>query len=171
MNPIDIHREGLRWGYELLEMVTADVTAEQAAWLPPGLANPLGSMYAHAVLGLDILINGLLRGAAPLHASAWAGKTGVSEPQLSAEFEWARRLTVDLPAMRAYGRAAYENADAYLAGLSVDDLNRQVDLSSEGMGVRTVSWVLTALITSHLNNMAGEISVLKGLQGAKGYPF
>ena len=47
----------------------------------------------------------------------------------------------------------------------------QVDLSEAGLGVRTVDWLLSALLTSHINNMAGEISCLKGLQGGKGYPF
>jgi hypothetical protein len=44
-------------------------------------------------------------------------------------------------------------------------------MSASGLGVRTVDWCLSALITSHINNMAGEISALKGVQGAKGYPF
>jgi len=34
-----------------------------------------------------------------------------------------------------------------------------------------MAWALTALLVSHTNNMIGELSCLKGLQGAKGYPF
>jgi hypothetical protein len=31
--------------------------------------------------------------------------------------------------------------------------------------------MLNVLVAGHLNNMAGELSCLKGLQGLKGYPF
>jgi hypothetical protein len=34
-----------------------------------------------------------------------------------------------------------------------------------------VAWVLSALVISHMNNMIGESAVLKGIQGAKGYPW
>jgi hypothetical protein len=78
---------------------------------------------------------------------------------------------VDLPAARAYGKAAYENVDAYLSVLTEADLERKIDLTPQGLGVQTLSWCISALIASHLNNMAGEISVLKGIQGEKGYPF
>lgn len=75
MDIITSHREALKWAADLLEMIMAAVTDEQAHWMPLGIANPLGATYAHA------------------------------------------------------------------------------------------------LVTSHTNNMAGEISALKGIQGAKGYPF
>lgn len=171
MNGIDVHREAVGWASELLEMTVADVTGEQACWMPPGIANPLGATYAHAVCSVDVIVQSVLKGEAPLFATSWAGKTGVSQPQLASTYEWARSLQVDLPVLREYARAVYQNADAYLASLQEADLEQERDLSGAGLGVRTVSWVLTALLCSHLNNMAGEISVLKGLQGARGYPF
>ncbi|HJW91534.1 MAG TPA: DinB family protein [Anaerolineales bacterium] len=171
MDGIDVHREGLRWAFELLEMVMADVTPELVTWHPPGIANPLGAIYAHAIADLDAIINVILKGGEPLFAGEWQGKTGISEPRWVAELEWARTVQVDLPAARQYAQAMYENADTYLASLSPEDLDREIDLSANGLGVQTVSWCLTALVTSHLNNMAGEISTLKGLQGARGYPF
>lgn len=70
--------------------------------------------------------------------------------------------------MRAAVAAA---TDDYIASLSEDDLERILDLTSNGLGRQTVAWAIQALLIAHLNNMAGEISVLKGLQGAKGYPF
>jgi hypothetical protein len=168
MNAIEVHREGLRWAYELLEMVMADVTPELAHAHPPGIANPLAAIYAHALCDLDTIPHFLLQGKPTRFSTDWAGRTGISEPQWALELEWARRVRVDLPAAKAYGKAMYEAADAWLAGA---DLAREVDLSSMEIGKRTLSWCVTALITSHLNNMAGEISTLKGIQGAKGYPF
>lgn len=171
MDAIDVHREGLRWAFELLEMVMADVTPEQSAWHPPGVANPLGAIYAHAIAEPDAIVNVLLRGGDAMFTGEWQGRTGISEPRWTAELDWAHNVQVDLPLARQYARAMYENVDAYLASLELEDLEREVDLISKGLGVKTVSWCLTALVTSHMNNMAGEISTLKGLQGARGYPF
>jgi len=171
MTAIATHRTALKWAFELLEMTMADVTQEQADWPPPGIANPVGATYAHAVCGLDGVVNGLLRGAAPLFASAWAGKTGVSDPQIISTPEWARSVQVELHTVRVYAQAAYTETDAYIAALSEADLARELDLSMVGLGKQTLDWCLSALVTGHLNNMAGEISCLKGIQGAKGYPF
>jgi hypothetical protein len=171
MDAIAYVRQDMQWAHELLDMVMADVTPEQAHWIPPGIANPLGAMYVHAVSAEDGVINVLLRGGAPLFASEWAGKTGASEPRWQIDSEWGRAVKVDLPAFRKYAQAVHAATDGYLASLTAGELDRPIDLSSNGMGQRPVSWVLGALVISHLNNMAGEISVLKGLQGAKGYPF
>ena len=171
MNALETHREALRWGYELLEMVMGGVTEELAYTLPPGIANPLAATYAHALASMDVISNQMLQGKPPLYETTWKDKTGISEPQLANESEWARRVKVDIPAARSYGKAAYESADAFIAGLSEAELEREIELTAHGLGVQTVGWCLTALISAHLNNMAGEISVLKGIQGALGYPF
>jgi len=171
MDRIAAYREGLRWAFDLLEMVVEDVTAEQAHWEPPGIANPLGAVYAHAICSVDSVINVLLKGERPMFERTWVGKTGISEPRWASEINWARNLKVDLPAAREYAKAVYENAEDYLDMIDEEELDRQVDLSMRGLGFRTVSWCLTALMISHLNNMAGEISVLKGIQGSRGYPF
>ena len=162
---------GLRWAHELLNMVTADLTPEQAAWTPPGIANPIGAQFAHAVCAEDAIIHVLLLGGAPLYASEWAGKSGVSDPQWGATFEWARTVVVDLPALRDYAAAVAVATEAYISSLSDADLDRTLDLTNLGLGRQSVGWALNALLIAHLHNMAGEISVLKGLQGAKGYPF
>ncbi len=171
MDAIALLRQEFDWAHELLELVMEDVDQTQAATTPPGLANPLGATYAHAVVSEDILVNGLLREATPLYLGEWESRTGISAPQLGASFEWARELEVDILQAREYARAVYTATNAYLDTLKPIDLERELDLSDHGFGIKAVSWVFTALITSHLNNMAGEISVLKGIQGAKGYPF
>lgn len=171
MDAIGTHRVALAWARELLAMVVADVTPEQAAWQPPGIANPLGAQYAHAVCAADAVIHMVLQGEQPLFESSWAGKTGVSAPQFNATPEWARSVEVDVAAVGPYAEAVFAAADAYLATLSGEALTRELDLSDVGLGVHSVDWILSALVIAHINNMAGEISCLKGLQGAKGYPF
>jgi hypothetical protein len=90
---------------------------------------------------------------------------------MAATQEWARSLKVDLAALRQYAQAVYSAINTYVKGLTPEDLERELDLSDAQLGVQTVDWVLSVLVASHLNNMAGEISCLKGLQGAQGYPF
>ena len=171
MNRIGEHRTALAWAHQLLDMVMADVTPEQAVWQPPGNANSLAATYAHAVAAEDGVVNVLLQGQAPLYETNWAGRTGISEPRWTSDPGWARSVQVDLPAMRAYTGAVSANSEAFLDSLSEEDLDRTIDLTAMGLGQQSLSWCLSALVISHLNNMTGEISVLKGIQGSRGYPF
>ena len=171
MNGVNAIREGIQWGSEILEMVMADATDEQARWAPPGIATPIGAVYAHAYLAADGVVRAMLQGEAPFYATTWADKLGIEKPQMNLDFDWARALVPDLAALRLYGQAVLAEVYLYLDKLSDDDLDREVDLSGVGLGTRTVSWVLNALVAGHLNEMAGEVSALKGVQGARGYPF
>ena len=176
MDATTLLRDQLKQAHELLETTMADVTAEQAQWLPPGVATPLGASYAHAVMAEDMIINGMLRGGAPLLGGEWAGRAGLSEPsprffgpEWAGYAAWTRRVQVDLPALRAYAQAVYAASDAYLAGLPPADLDRELPLP--GMDHATLAWALSMMVIAHSNNLCGEIACLKGLQGAKGYPF
>jgi hypothetical protein len=171
MNAIAAVRENIQWGYQIVEMVMADTHDEQAGWTPPGIANPVGALYAHALLSVDGVVNGMIKGGAPRFATEWSGQVGDLPPQMSLSFDWARAIKPNLPALRAYGQTVMADVEAYLDQLAEADLDRQIDLSAEGLGAQTVGWMLNALVGGHLNNMAGEISALKGVQGLKGYPF
>ena len=161
-----------------MEGTMADVTPGMAHWQPGGRANPIGASYAHVIIGEDLVITGMLRQAAPLFATTWAGQTGLSEPMPGrigptwADYPaWTRRVRIDLPALRAYAQAVYQNTDVYLTTLTPDDLNRPLDLSALGVGQVDLAWALTNLVMGHVHDLMGEISCLKGLQGARGYPF
>jgi hypothetical protein len=147
-----------------------DVTQEQLDWHPPGKANPLGATYAHALCSEDALVHMVLLGGQPLMETEFKGKTGISDPRWSSEYEWAREVKVDLDTAREYANAVYSATDNYFASLEADDLDRTLDLSEMGFGEKKVAWVISSLVSSHAANMTGEISTLKGLQGAKGYP-
>ena len=167
----EVLQEALQWADQVVEGTMADVTPEQAHWIPPGNAHPVGASYIHAVVAQDTLVNAMIKGGAPLMASTWAGKTGCSAPQFANEAEWARSVKVDLPKFREYAQAVYAASAAYLASATDADLQSTRDLSQVGYGIRTVQWMLNAVVIGHMNNLAGEISALKGAQGAKGYPF
>ena len=161
-------REQIKQAHEWFAATAADVTPEQLQWIPPGVANPLGAIYAHAITAEDALIQGMFKGQPPLFATTFTGKSGVSEPQLHAELEWARRVRVDLPALREYTQAVYAATDDYVASLTDAELNRLVP---GPLGDVPISWALSNLILAHIHEMMGEMSCLKGIQGAKGYPF
>lgn len=72
-------RQQFKTGHKFLEGTMQGVTPDMAHWMPPSKAQPLGATYAHVLISEDFLINGLLKGAAPLLASSWTGKVGVSE--------------------------------------------------------------------------------------------
>jgi len=174
VDAVSLFRQQLQDAHWLLEETMKDVTAEQAHWAPPGIANPLGASYAHCVLSEDFLINGMLKGSAPLAVSAWAGKLGLSEPPpppTEPWDKWGRKVQVDVQALREYAQAVYKASDEYLASVSGDTLNRPLDLSAFGAGEQTVAWLLTNAVVGHVAGHCGEVSCLKGLQGAKGYPF
>ena len=171
MDTLTTLREGIQWGHQLVESVMADVTPDQAHVASPGVAHSIAVIYAHSVIAEDDIINGMLRGGAPLYAGEWSSTAGVPAPQMNITPEWSRGLRVDLDALRQYSQAVSASSDAYLASLSPTDLDRVVDLSQAGLGQRTVAWILNTLVAGHLNNMAGELSCLKGLQGLQGYPF
>lgn len=130
-----------------------------------------GGLYVHGVCAEDFAINRLVKGGQALYASTHAETSGVCDPSPYIAREWAASLTRDLTKAREYAQAVYAVTDAYLAGLSADDLDKMADLSAEGWGTWPLHVVLTRFVAGHIDNMTGEISCLKGLQGAKGYPI
>ncbi len=170
MNAIALIREQMNTAHEWMEGTMADVTPEAAHFRPGGSAHPIGSRYAHAVVAEDMLINGVLRGAAPLHAST---PTGLEDPQAAffTTHEWAHSVQVDLDALREYARQVYAGTDAYLAGLAPENLDDEVDLSEYGYGKWSLGGFLLSFIFAHVHDIMGEISAIKGVQGLKGYPF
>lgn len=173
MNAIELYRNLILSAHEFLEGTMADVTPEQLTWDPPGRAFSIGANYAHVLTSEDMGIQTLLQGKPILAATTWSGKIGVSElPPLGPGGDlkgWSRRAKLDLAALRRYGQAVYAATDAHLASLTPDALGRAIDMSQYGFGQQSAVFVLNALLANAAMH-TGEISCLKGLQGAKGYP-
>jgi hypothetical protein len=174
MNAIDLLKSQIQMAHQFLNGTCADVTKEQADHVPGGSAHPIGATMAHIALAEDIVLNMMVRGAQPLLTGEWAGKAGISEPEpmdRSAEnlLAWANRVNVDLPQLQKYAEAVLSNTLSYVDSLSPDDLAREIE--PPGFGKQTVGSMITLGAVVHPSNHCGEISALKGLQGAKGYPF
>jgi hypothetical protein len=175
MDSVSLLREQLRAAHEYLEGTMADVTPEMAQWIPPGKATPIGANYLHLVQTEDGIVQQVLQQKEMLGATTWADKLGASEPQPPPGtteqdyFDWSRRVQVDLPVLREYAQAVYSASDDYLAGLSSGDLDEVLDLTALGMPPVTRAWVVTRYLIGHADNICGETSTMKGLQGANGY--
>ncbi|HNS00976.1 MAG TPA: DinB family protein [Anaerolineae bacterium] len=157
-----------------LEPTMRGVTPEQAHWQPPGgRVAPIGAQYAHHIVGIDFLFLGLVRQQAPLALSAFAGKTGFDRPYPAEGdwSEWARTVQIDLDALHQYAQAVYGALDEQLAQLSDDDLATTIDLSAIGLGHQPLGALLMNILVLNAAAHTGEISVVKGLQGLRGYPF
>lgn len=75
-----------------------------------------------------------------------------------------------MPALRAYGQAVFVDTESYIASLSPEDLDREIDVTHWGMGKVPLGAFIGAITLVNTNRHCGEISLLKGLQGLKGYP-
>jgi len=99
-----------------------------------------------------MIVNGILLGKAPLSATTFEGKTGISHPQTEITPDWPRSLRVNLDYFRPYQNAVFAATDAYLASLKDSDLDRPLDMSSMGMGMQNVGWAFGMLIIGHANS-------------------
>jgi hypothetical protein len=160
---------GVKSPARLLERITADLTDEQLHWNPPGTAHSVAATWAHAIVSTDWQIRSLFEGQEPMYATAWAGKTGVSDVTPAQTLEWAQSVRVNAPELREYASAVYDALFAYVEAKSEEDLDRPVDVSIIGAGDRPLRWCLVVLIVGHLNQLAGEIAAVKGMQGLVGY--
>ncbi len=173
---LQLIKEQLKSARETFEGTVEDITPEMLAKDPGGKAFPLGATWAHLVFSEDVIVQGMIQGKAPLHATTWGGKTGASAPMPAMDENWSQNneawsksVVIDLPQLRAYEQAVYAATDAYIDSLKVEDLDKEIDLGD--WGKKTVAHLLTSFVIGHTNNLAGEISVLKGIQGKKGYQF
>ena len=171
MDAIASLRENIGTTRWLVDGTMQDIPADLVNKQPGGTASSIGALYAHVVVSEDMMINGLIQGKQPLAASTFAGKTGLSEMPPMGPDEltgWFKGVQVDLTTLQAYAKAVREATDAYLASAKPEDLDRKVEFFS--FGPQTVNWIVGIATALHVNQHIGEISVLKGLAGLKGYP-
>jgi hypothetical protein len=170
MDAVTLLKEQAQFAHEVYNGTTADVTETTAHAQPTGTANSVAAAMAHIIIAEDVVIHGMLQGGAPLYASAFAGKTGCTDPQWRITPEWSRSVRItDLAAFRAYTQAVFADTDKYIAALTDSELSRMVELPP--MDKPSVAWVLGSIVIGHMHDLVGEISAAKGLQGLKGYPF
>jgi hypothetical protein len=173
MNTVELLQHSLGSAFGILGQVTADLTQEQADWQPPGIANPIGATYWHAVSGADDVVYRWALGQEPLRQrKGWDDRVFtnlVPEPEHGGDYlAFMRAIRVDLPALHEYARVVAEALQAWFGSLTPEDLERSIDTP---IGPYTLAQMLDLFVVWHINAHCGEISALKGCQGARGYPF
>lgn len=158
-----------------LEATMEGVTDEVAHLMPDGIANPIAGTYAHLVFSEDIFVSGFLKKSPTLFETTFKDKTGASAlhpMEFTTEYpKWLKEVKIDVVAFREYAKAVFAATEEYVATLTDEDLQKDVDLSAMHMGTRKTYDFIANLISGHAYPIMGEISVLKGIQGLKGYPF
>ena len=156
----------VRW---MIEMATQGMTEAEFHWSPPGTANAISAILLHVYGIEDTVVQRLCRGREPIwQGGGWAARVGVAiTPGHAGGWREPAEARVSLDAVRAYGRAVQEGTDAYLASLTTDELQRAIELRGQPAQIADA----LILVASHTALHAGEISTLRGLQGAKGWPF
>ena len=130
--------------------------------------NSVGAVYAHTIFSEDGLVNGLLKGAAPIYVTGgWAAKIGIDMPQGEMAADWD--ITLPLDTFREYAAAVATGTSDYIASASDAELERIVDAGfAPPMPVRAL---IANMLVWHLASHQGEISALKGVQGVNGLVF
>ena len=153
----------------LTDDVVKGTTEDQFNWLPPGKLNPMSAVLIHIVGGEDFFIQAILQGKPRVwETGAWAKQIGIQIPP-SPGHDWdeCRCTRLALAPVLGYVQAVRAATDAYLAGLTAEELDRQVNF----VGRMVPASQMLALLVVHAAGHAGEIAALKGMQGVQGLPF
>jgi len=143
-----------------------DLDRDQLLWTPPGRTNRIGTTLLHMLTGEDRLVHDVLQGRPWLWATGgWQAQIGISALPIRGH-EWG---DVDLARLQvaplwAYGRVVAEATTAYLALLSDEDLEEQVEVYGQ---LQVRAQALFSIVIHNVSH-AGEIAALKGLQGMRG---
>ena len=155
-------------GRRLVDSALDSITPEQFNWAPPGTANRISATLIHMAWVEDHYVNAVLLGGPKLWESDhWAEQICVSVPPVREGWAEANSKYVEMGPVLAYLKAARAATDAYVAGITAADLDRQYD-------VRGTPWTaadVLAIVAVHPAQHAGEIAALKGIQGARGMTF
>lgn len=171
MDAVELLRKQVKETYAWLEMTLEDISEEQANWRPPGTANSIGAVFAHAIIAADSGLSTQIRGVMPIIASEYRGEVGISEIQPFGRdwAEWARRLQVDWALLRQYGRDVRERVQQYVDLATEAELDMTIDMTFAQLGIWTGLDLYNLHGINHIRIHGGEIACLKGLQGGRGW--
>jgi hypothetical protein len=152
-----------------VDMIMKDVTVEQFNWAPPGTMNTISATFIHLTNVEDHFVQGILQGKPSVwDAQGWSGKTGVKKPpSIGESWDEFKLLHLQPAIFLEYQQAVWAATDAYMAGISPQDLDRNVKLGQREM---TAAELLIMAIHQSLSH-TGEIAAVKGIQGVKGLPL
>jgi len=169
MDAIEFIRQWIAAARHQIEDSIQDITVAQFNWPPPGTASPISAVFIHLLNSEDFFFQNVIQAKPKLwETGGWAEKTGVKNfPDYGGDWDEFKRMTLALEPVLAYQCTLYASTDSYLDKLSPDELDRKVKFAG---GLHSVAAMIIHT-TSHTVCHAGEIAVLKGIQGVKGLPY
>lgn len=152
-----------------IDAAVKDTTDEQFNWPPPGTINPISAIVIHVLAGEDYFIQTVLQGKSRCwEVQEWGRKIGIqTPPEFGRSWDEFKTVKILVAPVLAYEQVIRVATDAYLADLTAEELDRQVDFAGNVLPVAEVLMRLVVHSASH----AGEIAAVKGMQGVKGLPF
>jgi len=153
----------------MVDMTMKDMTTELFNWAAPGTANTISATFIHFMSVEDNFIQNFIQGKPRVWDSGgWSDKTGVQKPpSIGENWDEFKHRQIAIQPLLDYKTAVWTATDAYLATLTVEELDRKVKFAG---GERTVAEMLLLSASQSLSH-TGEIAALKGVQGAKGLPI
>lgn len=154
----------------MVEDAMTDLTEDQFNWQPPGKVNPISATLIHLFSGEDMFIQELIQGKPQgWELQGWSKKIGIQSPPGGPGNGWedCKNARICIEPVMAYGRAIWADMDAYLAEMSAEELDRQVNFFGRMLPVAELLMIIVVHSACH----AGEIAAVKGMQGIKGWSF
>jgi hypothetical protein len=158
MNTVELTQYSLDFAFEILDQVTADLTQEQADWVPPGIAGTIGAIYSHIITYVDYFVQNYCIEEKPFPESIESRPEALKMQDVQVDLSELHELTGNVK----------NKTQGWLSSLTPADLARKIDTT---IGELTVGQMVDVYLVWHINVHCGEISALKGCQGAKGYPW
>ncbi|MDK2981370.1 MAG: hypothetical protein PWQ55_1717 [Chloroflexota bacterium] len=146
-----------------------NMTSELFNYPSPGTANTISATFVHMISSEDHFIQEVLQDKATVWENGqWSEKVGIPKPPGIGE-DWSeyKQKTLAIQPQLDYAAAVWAATDAYIESLTPEDLDRKVKFAGSE---RTVGEMLLTATSQELGHN-GEISALKGVQGAKGLPI
>jgi len=144
----------------------AGLSVEQLHFSPTGDSHPIAWIVWHGARIEDFFVQQVFQGKPQLwDEGGWAAKTGLPEKGIGTgqATDDAKAVRIkDLDAFREYAGAVAARTDAFLDGLSDDDLAREVAL---GQRVERLGEAISLHFVTHLNGHRGEVNTLRGIMG------
>ena len=143
-----------------------ELTEEQTNFVPPGTTHPIGALIAHAILSEDGMVNQRLKGGQTIwDHDGWGARSGLPSLQGADEAAY-RAFRMQPDALDEYRETVWASTDAFIDSLTATDLDRELEFRPGRM--MSVAGLFGIMINNNFSHV-GEISVVKGLQGLKGY--
>ncbi|MFN0093724.1 MAG: DinB family protein [Dehalococcoidia bacterium] len=139
---------------------------EQLHFIPDGQSHSIAWTMWHAARIEDLFFQQIFQGKpAEFETGGWAERTGLPAKGFGTGQSTEEAATVriaNLDQFLAYQAKVAELATAYLAGLSDEELKREVKL---GQRTEQLGESINLHLVMHLNGHRGEINLIRGMLG------